>query len=134
MKLRALGALAVTLALAFITPAHAELNRTDRSLVLVTTGSIIVATLCPGFDILKGANKKQAEINGADFDGLAPVIGAAMAAQLGQDYDSSLLIPEVTRTVRSFFLEMDVDFDRNKARACKKWSDVLLPAGVLTRK
>jgi hypothetical protein len=133
MKLHALGASAVALALAFTSPAHAELSRTDRTYVIVTTGSVIIASICPGYDIPDGAARKQADKNGADFDGLTPAIGAAMAAQLGQKYDRDLLIPEVTRVVRSTFLEMNEDFDRSKPRACKKWGDILLPAGVLIR-
>ena len=134
MKLRAIVALAATLAFAFISPAHAELNRTDRTFVIVTTGSIIVASICPGYDIPDGSVRKQADMNGADFDGLTPAIGAAMSAQLNQKYDRAELIPDVTQVVRATFLEMNDDFDRSKSRACKKWGDILIPAGVLVRK
>src|ERR1700745_1664206 len=113
MKLHALCASAVALTLALASPAHAELSMTDRTFVIVTTGSIIVATICPGYDIPDGAVRKQADLNGADFDGLSPAIGAAMSAQLDREYDRTALIPDVTQVVRAMFLEMNSDFDRS---------------------
>jgi hypothetical protein len=101
---------------------------------MVTTGSVILASICPGYDIPDGATRKLADINGADFDGLVPAISAAMSAQLNPKYERAELIPDVTRVVRMMFLEMNEDFDRGRPKACKKWGDILTPAGVLIRK
>jgi hypothetical protein len=133
MKLHALCASAVALTLALISPAHA-VSKADKTFILVTTGTVIQVTMCPGFEVIDGATQKYADMNGADFDGLKGAIFAAIFAQIGKDYDRADLIPEVTQLVRGMFIEMGEDFDRNKSSACSKWGNVLLQSGMLRRK
>jgi hypothetical protein len=134
MKLHALGASAVALALALISPAQADVNKTDKAFILLTTGTIIQATMCSGYDIVDGATQKYADMNGADFDNLKGPVIAAINAQIGREFDRADLIPEVTQIVRSMFIEMGSDFDRNKLAACSKWGKILMSSGMLKRK
>jgi hypothetical protein len=134
MKLHALGASAVALALALTSPAQAEVNQTDKSFILLTTGTIIQATMCSGYDIIDGATRKYADMNGADFDNLKGAVLAAVNAQIGREYDRADLIPEVTQIVRSMFIEMGDDLDRNKQAACSKWGKILVSSGLMKRK
>jgi hypothetical protein len=134
MKLHALGASAVALALAFISPAHAEINKVDKMFIILTTGTVIQTSMCKDYDVVAGAPQKYADMNGADFDSLKGPVFAAIKAQIGGEYDRSDLVPEVTQLVRGTFDEMASDFDRNKPAACNKWGKLLMPSGLLRRK
>jgi hypothetical protein len=134
MKLHALGASAVALALAFTSPAQADVNKTDKAFILLTTATIIQATMCSSYDIVDGSTRKYADMNGADFDNLKGPVMAAINAQIGREYDRAELIPEVTQIVRSTFNEMGDDFDRNKQAACSKWGKILVSSGLMKRK
>ena len=134
MKLHALCASAVALTLALISPVKAEVNKADRMFILLTTGTLIQATMCPGYDVVEGAVQKYADMNGANFDGLKAAVMAAMSAQIGREYAREDLIPEVTQLVRGMFMEMGDDFDRNKPSACSKWGKILIQSGMVKRK
>jgi hypothetical protein len=134
MKLHALVASAVALAFVFISPALAEVNKTDKMFIILTTGTVIQTTMCKDYDVVAGAPQKYADMNGADFDNLKGPVFAAIKAQIGGEYDRSDLIPEVTQLVRSTFDEMGSDFERNKLAACNKWGKLLLPSGLIRRK
>jgi hypothetical protein len=134
MKLHALCASAVTLALVFFSPAHAEVNKTDKMFIILTAGTVVQTTMCPDYDVVAGAPQKYADMNGADFDNLKGPIFAAIKAQIGGEYDRADLVPEVTQLVRGTFDEMSNDFMRNKPAACNKWGKILMPSGLIRRK
>ncbi|MEY9247602.1 hypothetical protein [Bradyrhizobium elkanii] len=134
MKLHALCASAVALTLALASPAKAEIDQTNRAFILLTTGTFIETTMCDDYEVIPGSVQKMADQNGANFDGYRTAVVAAMQAQIGMEYDRADLIPEVTQLVRTMFNEMAADFDRNKKKACAKWADILLPAGMIRRK
>lgn len=133
MKLHALCASAVALTLALLSPVQAAVSKADKTFILVTTGTLIQATLCPGYEVISGAPQKFADMNGADFDGLFPAVQAAIFAQIEKPYDRADLIPEVTQLVRDMFMEMGADFERNRPQACSKWGKILVQSGTIKK-
>src|SRR6267378_2592594 len=119
MKLAALGASAIALTLALTPPAKA-LDNVTRDNVALSTAAIWVTVACPGYEM--DDLRKAADLNGVDFSTYAPAIYAGLKAQLGQEYDRNLLIPEVTREVRQALAMISTDVSRNKTKACRDWS------------
>jgi hypothetical protein len=132
MKLHALCASAVALTLAFIFPASA-MDKVNRNFVIISTGSWVLVSACPGYEVIDGAPRKIADMNGANFDVLGPAMIAAWSAQIDAPYERSDLIPEVTQEVRVVINDIMDDMRKNKPLACAKWGKILLPVGILKR-
>jgi hypothetical protein len=133
MKLHALCASAVALTLAFTSPASA-ITRQDRDFALLATVSWAVVAVCPGYEMVEGSPRLVADRNGADFDAVGPAVAAAFMAQVNQPYERDHLISEITVVVRATLMEMNDDIGKGKARACAKWGESILPAGMIRRK
>lgn len=131
MKLHALAASAVTLALALSSPAKAGVNQ--DFIALSATGMMVILK-CDGYGYVDGAVQKAADRMGADFDTYAPATMNAVFAIAEMDYDRTKLIPDVTRQVRSTLEELLVDLKKGERVFCKKYGDLMISIGWLRRK
>ncbi|MGX9944927.1 hypothetical protein ACTG4Q_20915 [Bradyrhizobium denitrificans] len=131
MKLRALAALAVTLALTYFTPAAAaqfDLER-GKSLDNNTTGFVVVATassmliLACDYEAVEGSLAKGADIMGVDIDIYGPAVANALKAVAGMEYDREKMIPDVTKTVRWTLEGFWKEYNVNKRKACASWAE-----------
>ncbi|MCW2077941.1 UNVERIFIED_ORG: hypothetical protein M2193_000116 [Bradyrhizobium japonicum] len=132
MKLRAITALAATLASGFFTPAAAE--NVNKEFIALSTISAMVLLKCDGYEFIDGAPRKAADQIGADFDTFAPATMNAIFAIADMEYDRSKLIPEVTRQVRSNLEELMVDHKKGNRFFCNKYGAVMLNVGWLKKK
>ncbi|MCA1379454.1 hypothetical protein I6F34_01295 [Bradyrhizobium sp. BRP05] len=133
MKLHALGASAVALALVFTTPASA-LSDNVRSFTIAATSALAIAVGCDGYTVVEGALPKLADRNGVSEE-QAQAILAAMLAQAGHDYDRSDLIPEITVVVRDTVHQAFRMLDgRDRADMCGKVANSAVEAGFIRRK
>jgi hypothetical protein len=134
MKLHALGASAVALALAFTTPASA-LSDNVRSFTIASTSALAIATSCDGFTVVEGALPKLADRNGVSEE-QAQAILAAILAQADQPYDKTDLIPEITVVVRDTMREAFrmLKGGRDRADMCGKVANSAVEAGFIRRK
>lgn len=134
MKLHALCASAVALTLAFTSPASAISQQEKDYASLVVVSWVVSAACNNAYTVVEGGPRKAADRNGVDFDSVSPAIIAAFKAQFDLEYERSDLIPEITLAVRDTLQAMNVDFNKNKAKACAKWGEAVLPVQMIRRK
>lgn len=135
MKLRALTALAVTLALGYFTPAAAENTNVNREFIALATISYAVINKCGDrYEFIDGSARKAADQVGADFDTYGPATMNAIFAILDMEYDREKLIPEVTRTVRADLEELMVEIKKGNGYFCKKYGATMVNVGFMKRK
>lgn len=114
------------------TPARAAgLSPEEQSYVVIALNTMSVSHLC-GYNIVKGSLSKLGDQTGVD-NRIGVAVFEAMKVTMGQDYDSSLLIPEVTRFVNNTVDAM-VQVTSNKAIYCKKFAPILLDRGTIEKK
>jgi hypothetical protein len=134
MKLAALSASAMALALAFTSPARAELAEADKNFVMINTVVFaVIASDCP-YKLVEGENMRLADRNGVDSKRMVPALVAAFFAQTGNQYDRDDLIPEVTSAVRPLLMGIMKDMATNKGKACRDWGKAVLPSGLIQAK
>ena len=134
MKLRALSALAVTLALAFTSPAKADTP--DRELIALESIAFAVLQKCDGqYEFIDGGAKKASDQVGADFDTYGPAAMNSIFAIVGWDYDHDKLIPEVTRYVRKDLSELLEELNkRGQVGFCRKFGATMVKVGWMRKK
>jgi hypothetical protein len=132
MKLHALGASAVALALALTSPAKAD--NPDREFIALATISFAVMQKCDGYEFIDGGAKRAADQVGADFDTYGPAAMNAIFAIVGWDYDHDKLIPAVTRQVRSNLEELMGELKKGNGYFCRKYGAVMLNVGYMRKK
>lgn len=132
MKLHALGASAVAIALACSSPVKADETKEMIGLLTITA---VVGTSCPGYEVIEGGATKFGDRMGVDVDALAPAFQASLAAISDQEFDRKNLVPEVTRVVRGFFLELFDDMKTlGKKDFCKRYGPAVVNAGFMAKK
>lgn len=132
MKLHALGASAVALALALTSRAKAE--NVNREFIALATISYAVINKCgEQYEFIDGSARKAADQVGADFDTYGPATMNAIFAILDMEYDRSKLIPEVTRQVRSNLEELIGEIKKGDRYFCKKYGAVMTNVGFMRR-
>ncbi|WP_439357899.1 hypothetical protein [Bradyrhizobium sp. DASA03007] len=132
MKLHALAASAVTLALAFISPAEA--SNVNSDFVALATISYTVLMKCPDFEYIEGSGQLKADQMGADYDTYGPATVNAIFAIMGNEYDRTKLIPSVTQQVRNNLEELLGEIKKGDGYFCKKYGAVMLNVGFMKRK
>jgi hypothetical protein len=133
MKLHAIMASAVTLALAFASPAKAD--NVNRDLISLATISYTVLNKCgEQYEYIDGGARKAADQLGADFDTFAPAAMNAIFVILDMDYDRAKLIPEVTQQVRSNLEELITEIKKGNRYFCNKYGAVMVRVGFMKRK
>lgn len=133
MKLHALGASAVALALAFSSPANAaDPNKMFIGTMATTT---VIAVYCPDYDVVTGGATKFGDSLGANVDRLGSATAAAIQAIVGGKYDREELIPEVTQFVNNIMNELADDKAKlGTNRFCSKYGPYMVTAGTMRRK
>lgn len=132
MKLHALGASAVALALAFSSPAKATAAR-DFVLIATTTGITILK--CPNYDAVEGGLVKYGDSIGVDVDRYGPPVAAALRVISDMPYNRGDLVPEVTQVVRNAIGELQDNHAKlGDKKFCRKYGDFLESIGVMRRK
>ncbi|MBP1297043.1 MULTISPECIES: hypothetical protein [Bradyrhizobium] len=132
MKLRAIAALAVTLALAFSSPAKAE--NVDADFVALATISYAVLQKCSSsYEFIDGGARRAADRMGADFETYAPATMNAIFVIMDMEYDRTKLIPSVTQRVRSHLEELLVEIKKGDRVFCKKYGAVMVNIGFMRK-
>jgi hypothetical protein len=135
MKLHALGASAVALALAFTSPALAEdANKTFVHMMVVTAG---ITLHCSGYEAINSGPRRYADASGVDFETIGPAVANALFANSGIDYDRDKLIPAVTQVVRADMAELAElggEIDRlGKLGFCRKYGRFPVENGLMKK-
>jgi hypothetical protein len=133
MKLHAIMASAVTLALAFSSPAEA-FNKTDSDFVNLESIAFVVAMKCDKYDFIDGGAQQAADQVGADFDTLAPAIQAAIQVTFGLEYDRTKLIPAVTQRVRTNLEVLLDELKKGNGFFCQKYGTTMINVGFMKKK
>jgi hypothetical protein len=133
MKLHALGASAVALALALTSHAAAG-DKLNSDFVALAVISYAVSQKCPAYDFVDGGARLAADQQGVDFDTYGPATLAAIFAIMGNDYDRSKLIPAVTRQVRSDLTELLGEIGNGVPYFGKKYGAVMANVGFMKKR
>lgn len=132
MKLHAIMASAVTLALAFSAPAKA--SNVNSDFVALATIGYTVLMKCPNFEFIDGSGQLKADQMGADYDTYGPATVNAIFAIMGEQYDRTKLIPAVTQQVRSNLEELIAEIKKGDRYFCKKYGTVMTNVGFMKGK
>jgi hypothetical protein len=109
----------------------AALSSEEQSYVAIALNPLSVANLCD-YNIVNGGLAKLGDRTGVD-NKIGDATVEAIKAAIGTDYDSSLLIPEVTRFVNAIIGPM-AEATKNKPAYCRKFAPVLLNYGTIEKK
>jgi hypothetical protein len=109
----------------------AALSPEEQSYVVIALNTMSVSHLC-GYSVVKGSLGKLGDQTGVD-NRIGVAVFEAMKVTMGQDYNSSLLIPEVTRFVNNTVDAM-VEITSNKEKYCKQFAPILLERGTIEKK
>lgn len=123
----------VATALLLCAPSHvraAGLSPEEQSYVLIALNTMSVSHLC-GYNVVKGSLTKLGDQTGVD-DKIGAATFEALKVDTGEDYNRTLLIPEVTRFVHGTVDAM-IEATKNKALYCKTMVPVLLDRGTIER-
>jgi hypothetical protein len=106
----------------------------EQAYVILMTMSVAVTNMCEGYDVDDTKVLNFADARGVDIQKLGPATFNAIEAIVGADYDRSVLVPEVTRVVRSVSDKMSDDVSKTgKAVVCRRYGRMLTGVGFLRR-
>jgi hypothetical protein len=111
------------------------LAQSEKAYVVLMTLSVGVTNMCDGDDVDDTNVLKFADTRAVNIHKLGPATFNAIGEIVGADYDRNVLIPEVTRIVRSVSDKMTHDVSKlEKAVACDRYGKQLIGVGFLRRK
>jgi hypothetical protein len=109
------------------------LSQPDEDYVVLGLASIRVITECPDYRGIPDSIRKLADQIGVD-PAVVSAVGQVVRMGSGQNYDGSLLIPEVTQLVNDTNDWLDRELNEDRPRFCKRWGAVLSEKGLIQRK
>ena len=119
---------ALTLALGASSAESLSLN--EKAYIALAIGGPIAAIEC-NLTVVEGGLGAFADRNDIDGDTLRAAVQAAIRAIARQSYETSDLIPAVTKLVIADAVKVRTDMEKDRAETCAKWTKVLREEGVI---
>jgi hypothetical protein len=119
---------------AAMAPAHAaQLDDANRTFVHRVIVIVSVMSACPGYEYVHDGMTKSGDLLGADSAVINAAIMAYMAMRSGEEYDRSLLIPEVTRQIVADEAQIEAAKKQSRANFCKDFGELSVSLDLLKR-
>lgn len=111
----------------------AELPKADQAYVTILLSSLVVASKCPGYDVVARSMVKVGDEIGVS-DTTPDAIQEFLKMHGDMDYDRSLLVPDVTRFAIKVFDGLGDWWETNPKKLCREMPQVLLQRGTIEKK
>ncbi len=107
------------------------LSEQEGAYVGLVVGSMLVSTKCSGVVLVPEGIQRLADQVGIDREKIGAAIVNALLVNANREYDSTALIPAVTRKVVEAANAISADLEAHKKTGCKANTEPLIKLGVL---
>jgi hypothetical protein len=109
------------------------LSEPDQAYIVLGLAAVRVMTECAGYEAVRDSMRKLADQIGVD-PAVVRAVGQVLLMDSGQDYESSWLIPEVTRLMNDTDDGLSREQNQSNRGFCKRWGDALVEKGLIQKK